>query len=143
MKIKGNILSNAEIGDVLKRGQDLIKWVKHLEEYAQNAILRGEKIPGWKLVEGRSIRSFSDIEKAFGILKEKGIAEELMYERKMLTLSQLESVIGKKDFNEYVGDLIIKPKGKPTLVVESDKRINYVNDNDVTNDFKNLDEEND
>lgn len=141
MKIKGNILSNAEIGDVLKRGQDLIKWVKHLEEYAQNAILRGEEIPGWKLVEGRSIRSFSDTEKAFEILKEKGIAEELMYERKMLTLSQLESVVGKKDFNEYVGDLIIKPKGKPTLVVESDKRSNYVNDNDVTNDFKNLDEE--
>ena len=143
MKIKGNILSNAEIGDILKRGQDLVKWVKHLEEYAQNAILRGEEIPGWKLVEGRSVRSFSDTEKAFEILKEKGIAEELMYERKMLTLSQLENVVGKKDFNEYVGDLIIKPKGKPTLVVESDKRSNYVNDNDVTNDFKNLDEEND
>ena len=143
MKIKGNILSNAEIGDVLKRGQDLVRWVKHLEEYAQIAILRGEEIPGWKVVEGRSVRSFSDTEKAFEILKEKGIAEELMYERKMLTLSQLESVVGKKDFNEYVGDLIIKPKGKPTLVVESDKRSNYVNDNDVKNDFKNLDEEND
>lgn len=140
MKTKGNILSNSEIGDVLSRAQDLVKWVKHLEEYAQSAILRGEKIPGWKLVEGRSIRSFSDTEKAFEVLKEKGIAEELMYERKMLTLSQLESVVGKKDFNDYVGDLIIKPKGKPTLVVESDKRSNYVIENDVTNDFKNLDE---
>lgn len=141
MKIKGNILSNAEIGDVLKRGKDLVKWVKHLEEYAQNAILRGEEIPGWKLVEGRSVRSFSDTEKAFEILKEKGIAEELMYERKMLTLSQLESVVGKKDFNEYVGDLIIKPKGKPTLVLESDKREDYVNDViNATDEFKNIEE---
>ncbi|MBF4806452.1 MAG: DUF2800 domain-containing protein [Pseudoleptotrichia goodfellowii] len=126
MKLKGNILSNAEIGEILKRAQDVVKWVKNLEDYSQAAILRGEKIPGWKLVEGRSVRSFSDNEKAIEILKEKGIAEELMYERKQLTLTQLETTIGKKDFNEYVGDLIVKPKGKPTLVPETDKRENYV-----------------
>ncbi|MDO4728458.1 MAG: DUF2800 domain-containing protein [Bacteroidota bacterium] len=139
MKLKGNILSNAEMGGILKRAQDIAKWVKDIENYSQAAILRGEEIPGWKLVEGRSTRSFSDTEKALEILKEKGIAEELMYERKILTLAQLEGVIGKKDFNDYVGDLIIKPKGKPTLVVESDKRENYVIDViNASDEFKNL-----
>ena len=128
MKLKGNILSNAEMGDILKRAQDVVRWVKDIENYCQQAILKGETVPGWKLVEGRSVRTFSDTEKAFEILKDKGIAEELMYERKMLTLSQLEGTIGKKDFNDYVGELIIKPKGKPTLVLESDKRAPYVND---------------
>lgn len=128
MKLKGNILSNAEMGEILKRAQDVVKWVKDIENYCQQAILKGETVPGWKLVEGRSVRTFSDTEKAFEILKDKGIAEELMYERKMLTLSQLEGAIGKKDFNDYVGELIIKPKGKPTLVLESDKRAPYVND---------------
>ena len=74
------------------------------------------------------------------VLKEKGVAEELMYERKVLTLTQLEGVVGKKDFNEYVGDFIIKPKGKPTLVPESDKRAPYINDViNASDDFINLD----
>ena len=140
MKLKGNILSNEEMGEILNRARDVVKWVKDIENYCQQAILRGEYVPGWKVVEGRSVRAFSDTEKAMEVLKEKGVAEELMYERKMLTLTQLEGVVGKKDFNEYVGDFIIKPKGKPTLVPESDKRASYVNDViNASDDFINLD----
>ena len=140
MKLKGNILSNEEMGEILNRARDVVKWVKDIENYCQQAILRGEYVPGWKVVEGRSVRAFSDTEKAMEVLKEKGVAEELMYERKMLTLTQLEGVVGKKDFNEYVGDFIIKPKGKPTLVPESDKRAPYVNDViNASDDFINLD----
>lgn len=140
MKLKGNILSNEEMGEILNRARDIVKWVKDIENYCQQAILRGEYVPGWKVVEGRSVRAFSDTEKAMEVLKEKGVAEELMYERKMLTLTQLEGVVGKKDFNEYVGDFIIKPKGKPTLVPESDKRASYVNDViNASDDFINLD----
>nr|DAT34792.1 MAG TPA: Protein of unknown function (DUF2800) [Caudoviricetes sp.] len=140
MKLKGNILSNEEMGEILNRARDVVKWVKDIENYCQQAILRGEYVPGWKVVEGRSVRTFSDTEKAMEVLKEKGVAEELMYERKVLTLTQLEGVVGKKDFNEYVGDFIIKPKGKPTLVPESDKRAPYVNDViNASDDFINLD----
>ena len=140
MKLKGNILSNEEMGEILNRARDVVKWVKDIENYCQQAILRGEYVPGWKVVEGRSVRAFSDTEKAMEVLKEKGVAEELMYERKVLTLTQLEGVVGKKDFNEYVGDFIIKPKGKPTLVPESDKRASYVNDViNASDDFINLD----
>lgn len=140
MKLKGNILSNEEMGEILNRARDVVKWVKDIENYCQQAILRGEYVPRWKVVEGRSVRAFSDTEKAMEVLKEKGVAEELMYERKMLTLTQLEGVVGKKDFNEYVGDFIIKPKGKPTLVPESDKRAPYVNDViNASDDFINLD----
>lgn len=140
MKLKGNVLSNEEMGDILNRARDVVKWVKDIENYCQQAILRGEYVPGWKVVEGRSVRAFSDTEKAMEVLKEKGIAEELMYERKLLTLTQLEGVVGKKDFNEYVGDFIIKPKGKPTLAPESDKRAPYVNDViNASDDFINLD----
>ena len=140
MKLKGNILSNEEMGEILNRARDVVKWVKDIENYCQQAILRGEYVPGWKVVEGRSVRAFSDTEKAMEVLKEKGVAEELMYERKVLTLTQLEGVVGKKDFNEYVGDFIIKPKGKPTLVPESDKRAPYVNDViNASDDFINLD----
>lgn len=53
---------------------------------------------------------------------EKGIAEELLHERKYLTLAQMEKVVGKKDFQEMVGNLIVMKEGSPTLVVETDKR---------------------
>ena len=79
-------------------------------------------VAGWKAVHGRGSRSFTNTDEAIKILIDKGIAEELLYERKILTLAQMEKVVGKKDFNAMVGDLIVMSTGKPTLVVESDKR---------------------
>ena len=55
-------------------------------------------------------------------VKEKGIAEEILYEKKALTLAQVEKTVGKKDFAEMVGSMVVKNPGKPTLVKESDKR---------------------
>ena len=46
----------------------------------------------------------------------------MLWERKPLTLAQIEKQIGKKEFAEYVGDMVIKRPGKPALVKESDKR---------------------
>ncbi|WP_147369079.1 DUF2800 domain-containing protein, partial [Fusobacterium necrophorum] len=65
------------------------------------------EIRGWKAVHGRGSRSFTNTDEAVKVLMEKGIAEELLYERKYLTLAQMEKTIGKKDFQEMVGDLIV------------------------------------
>ena len=119
---KGPILSNSEIGEILKRAKEIAKWAKDLEEYALKACLKGEEIAGWKVVEGRTSRAFSDTDLAIDKLLEHGIAEELIYERKMLTLPQLETLVGKKDFKEYVGDMVVINSGKPTLALETDKR---------------------
>ena len=37
----------------------------------------------------------------------------------------MEKVVGKKNFNTLLADLIEKPKGKPTIVPLSDKRSAY------------------
>ena len=34
----------------------------------------------------------------------------------------MEKLMGKKTFNEILGDLVVKPAGKPTLVPDTDKR---------------------
>ncbi|MDL2252641.1 DUF2800 domain-containing protein [Ruminococcaceae bacterium OttesenSCG-928-I18] len=128
------LLSNEEIGGILEIGQRLKKWVSDLEEYSLAAVLRGEEIPGWKVVAGRSVRSFVDTEAAFESLKEAGVETELLYERKPLSLAQLEKMLGKKKFGELVGDHIVTPMGKPTLVVQSDKRPPY---STAEEDFKN------
>ena len=119
---QGEVLTDAEIGDILLRAQMLENWVKGLEEYAQSKLLSGGEIPGWKLVEGRSVRTITDTDKAFGVLTGAGYDSELLYERKPLGLTALEKLCGKKKLTELIGSYITKPVGKPTLAPESDKR---------------------
>ncbi|AYZ73433.1 DUF2800 domain-containing protein [Fusobacterium necrophorum] len=116
------LLKTHEVGHILKKAEDLAAWAKELKEWALSECLNGNEIPGWKAVHGRGSRSFTNTDEAVKVLVEKGIAEELLYERKYLTLAQMEKVIGKKDFQEMVGDYIEMKQGSPTLVVESDKR---------------------
>lgn len=117
-----NILTNAEIGELLVRGLSLVQWYKDLEEFALKAILNGEDIAGWKVVAGRSNRTFTDTDKAIASVIAAGYDEALVYERKPKTLTALEELMGKKDFAEKIGAYIYKPQGKPTLAQLSDKR---------------------
>ena len=115
-------LTLEEIGEILQKAKDLDNWVKELEKYALAESLKGNEVPGWKAVNGRGSRSFKNTDEAIKVLTDNGIAEELLYERKYLTLAQIEKIIGKKDFNNLVGNLIVMNVGKPTLVEASDKR---------------------
>lgn len=54
------VLTDAEIGDLLVRGQQLVQWYGDLKEYATKALRDGKPIEGWKLVAGRSSRTFTD-----------------------------------------------------------------------------------
>ena len=122
---RGETLTDAEIGDILLRAQTLENWVKGLEEYAQDKLLQGGEIPGWKLVEGRSVRTITNTDEAFDVLTSSGYDSDLLYERKPLGLTALEKLCGKKKLTELIGTYITKPAGKPTLAPESDKRKAY------------------
>lgn len=119
------LLSDEEIGDVLNRARELAAWVKDLEEYALSASLAGRKITGFKAVEGRGSRDWADLDAAFKTLRERGVAESLLWERKPVTAPALEKALGKKIFAETAAGLVVKKPGKPTLVPDSDKRKPY------------------
>ena len=111
-----------DLGHYLSVAGELKKWAEDLQDYALSECLAGSNVPGWKAVEGRGSRSFTDVDAAFDILKKDGIDECLLWERKPLTLAQVEKVVGKKRFTELVGTMVVKTPGKPTLATESDKR---------------------
>lgn len=119
------MLSDAEIGDLLVRAEGLVQWYKDLCEYATQNILNGKEIPGWKVVAGKSNRAFKDVEEAFSKVIEAGYDEALLYERKPITLTGVESLLGKAKFETLLKDCVHKPLGKPTLVPLSDKREPY------------------
>ena len=120
-----NKLSDEEIADLLTRGKGLAKWYEELTAYAREAILGGRVLNGWKVVEGRSARQFTDQDAAFRALEIAGYDEAILYERKPLTLAQLEKQVGKKAFADICGEFVTKPTGSPTLVEASDKRPAY------------------
>ena len=119
------LLSDADVGDVLRRAQSLAAWVKDLEEYALSAALAGREIAGFKAVEGRGSREWQDQDAAFKTLQERGIEEALLWERKPVSAPGLEKILGKKAFAAASEGLVVKKPGKPTLVPASDKRPAY------------------
>ena len=126
------LLTDAEVGDLLIRGQHLIQWYKDLEEYATKRLMDGKPIEGWKLVAGRSVRTFTDQDAAIQAVIAAGYDEALVYDRKPKTLSELEKLMGKAEFAEKIGSFVVKPLGKPTLAPATDKREAY---NPAASDF--------
>lgn len=119
------ILTDAEIGELLIKAESLVQWYKDLQSYATEALLAGKEIPGWKIVAGKSNRAFKDTDAAIKAVIALGYDEALLYERKPKTLTEIESLLGKKKFAEALADHVTKPLGKPTLAPASDKREPY------------------
>lgn len=121
----GPLLSDEEVGAALSAGIGLVAWYKDLEDYALRACLDGKTIPGFKAVEGRGSRNWTDIDEAFKLLQERGVSEAVLWERRPVTAPALEKTLGKKTFAEVSDGLVAKQRGKPTLVPSSDKRPPY------------------
>lgn len=119
---KPPLITNEEVGKYLEKGEDVAKWLKDLKEYALKECLAGKEIPGWKAVEGRGSRDWTDMDKAFKTLTDNGIDDAILWERTPLSLAQVEKTVGKKEFQTLVGEYVVKNPGKPALAKESDKR---------------------
>ena len=115
-------LSNDEIGEILAKVSDFPKWIKDLEDYALEQLLAGKEIKGYKAVEGRSSRVWSDEQKAFETIIKDGTEEKDLYETIPLSLAKIEKLLGKKKFASLVGEYVTKSQGKPTLTLSSDIR---------------------
>lgn len=125
------LLSDEEVAEVMEKADELSKWASDVMAYAQaEAIENGKHWDGYKLVEGRSVRKFSDEAKVEAAAKEAGYTD--IYNKSLITLTAFEKLMGKKTFADVLGQYVTKPAGKLTLVPVSDKRpevsVNTVND---------------
>ena len=112
-------LDDTEIAAILERVDEMISWGNDIKEYALQQAQSGVHFEGWKVVEGRSNRKYTDEEAVAFKVKDAGFDP---YEKKLLGVTTMSTLLGKKKFEELLGGLIYKPPGKPTLVPESDKR---------------------
>ena len=113
-------LSADEVAEVLAQIPELTRWASDVQDYALSQALSGERYEGFKLVAGRSIRKYTDETAVAEAAKAAGYRD--IYKRSLLTITAMEKLMGKKNFSEILGNLVVKPEGKPTLVPLSDKR---------------------
>lgn len=121
---KLNTLSSREVADILGRVDMLLKWADDVKTMALKEALDGEIFPGWKLVAGRRGNrryAVSDDQIAETAIK-AGFQREMLFESKLLSVTQMEKMMGKKKFQEVLGSSVETPEGKPTLVPDTDKR---------------------
>jgi hypothetical protein len=135
-KTEPGVMSLDEIAELLPHFATIKSWISSVEEFALEAALEGDTIPGYKVVEGRSVRKISNPAEAIARLDGAGIpAENYLKPAELKTITDLEKTLTKKGFKTILGDLVIKPEGKPTLVEESDPREPF---SKAQNDFKDI-----
>ena len=115
-------LDETEIAAILDRADELASWAADVKEYALQQALNGTKYPGYKVVEGRSNRRYINEDAVAATVSKAGYDP---YAHKVLGLTEMQKLLGKKRFDQLLGSLIEKPQGKPTLVPSSDKRPEY------------------
>lgn len=128
------LLTDSEIEKVLTILPDLTKWADGILAYATDAAVNhGKEWNGFKVVEGRSVRKYKDEELVAQAAKDHGYTD--IYRQNLITMTEMQKLMGKKQFDQILGDLVVKPQGKPTLVPVTDKRpaMNVTNAN---NEFK-------
>jgi len=119
---KVDTLTLEEIGlKILPNLKLLEQWTKAVQHRAYEALELGLDVPGYKMVEGRSLRRWSN-EKEVSKKLEASLDEDDVWQRKLVTVAQAEKLIGKKEFVELFADDVSRPTGKPTIAPESDKR---------------------
>lgn len=119
----GDLMTDDEMADALRGAPAVKAWLSSLEAYALEQALGGHRIPGFKVVEGRSVRTISDPVRAMELLEKAGLQESSYLKPKELrTITDLEKLLTKKGFASMLGELVVKPQGKPALVEDSDPR---------------------
>lgn len=119
-----NTLDSNDIAYILSKVDELVNWASDVKEYALEQALNGEEFDGFKVVEGRSNRKYTDVEVIATTLEQNGYTD-IFKPKELLTLTNMEKLIGKRKLNGLIGKYIEKPVGKPALVPITDKRAPY------------------
>lgn len=112
-------LEDVEIETILTHLDEIESWASDIREYALKRALSGKVWAGFKLAEGRANRRYADEEKVARAVQAAGYEP---YSRRLLGITEMQKLLGKKQFEELLGDLLVRPQGKPVLVPEDDKR---------------------
>lgn len=105
------LLEDDEIESILGKIDALVSWASDIKEYALQAAIGGKQWAGWKLVEGRSNRRYINDAAVAAAAQRAGYHD--IYRQSLVTLTDMERMMGKTKFSEVLGGLVEKPQGTP------------------------------
>lgn len=117
---KPEFMTDEELEAILPQLDSVISYIADIKEYCLKKALEGKKWRGYKVVESVTKRKLSDEDAVAKILTDNGY--DPYAQKKILSMNELQKMVGSKQFNDLVGNYIIKPKGQAVLAPESDAR---------------------
>ena len=124
----------SELAQLLPTLNRISSWIEAVFAFINSeAINHGVPIPGYKVVVGRSKRVFTDTKAVVETAVANGYTD--LYKKQLITLTEFETMMGKKKFAELLGKYVTKPPGKLSLVPESDPREPVVLNNSPNQEF--------
>ena len=124
----------SELAQLLPTLNRISSWIEAVFSFiSSEAINHGVPIPGYKVVEGRSKRVFTDTKDVVDTAVANGYTD--IYKKQLITLTEFEKMMGKKKFAELLGKYVTKPPGKLSLVPEDDPREPVVLNNSPNQEF--------
>lgn len=125
LRVAVPVLAPHEVAEVLKMEPLISLWLKRVRDQALTTLLDGGEVPGFKVVEGRGARTWSDEFKVVEKLQALGYSKEDITKTELLSPAAMEKAIGKKVAAEHLAQFIDKKAGAPAVAPESDKRPTY------------------
>lgn len=118
------VLTEEQLVKVLTHKGDIVKWLNDVEEWAEEHLKGGGRIPGFKLVQSRGgNRYWSDPKKAAALLlKNTVLKREEVIEEKVIGPAAVEKLLGKGKLTVDLTALITKAPGVPVIAPVRDKR---------------------
>jgi hypothetical protein len=110
-----------EMAKYMKLVPILKDFINAVENYAKDTLLAGKELPGFKVVEGRRTRAWTDESAVEKFLKEKGFAALIYSEPAMLSVAQMEKALKGEDVS--LDGFVFAKEGSPTVVPDTDKRV--------------------
>ncbi len=116
-------LTPEQIATILDNDKAIRSWLDGVATLAKASLKQGHDTTGgrYKLVAGRSSRSWKSEDIAATKLYTLGFDDDALYARKFITPAQAETLIGKARRDALAG-LIHKEDGKPVLAPADDSR---------------------
>jgi hypothetical protein len=117
--IKAENMSVEQLATVLKAIPELEAWISSVKDYALSIAQTGTEVPGFEVGTTRSSRIWTDETQVIELLENKGISQDKYLPRSLLSVAQMEKLLGKSQFTSLLASEVGSITGNPKLILKA------------------------